>query len=273
MIGSVFHWTEWGNANAEPLLFLHGFLGCSADWAEVARTLGNDYRCIAVDLPGHGRTPPNDATFPACLEGLLAALDQAGVGPCPWIGYSMGGRIALYGAARRPDRVNALILESASPGLEDKLARRERRESDEMLACTIERTSFSSFLAQWYDQPMFAPLRTKPERFDAMLERRRKNQPAWVAEALRGLGAGVQPSLWPEWKRLDTPATLIAGALDEKFTAIAEAMAARRPGTEVIVAPECGHNVHAEAPAAYTRALRTALSGGNPGGGAATNSQ
>lgn len=261
MSGRTLHWTEWGDARGKPVLFLHGFLGSGADWEETAAQLGANYRCIAVDLPGHGRTPPELAAFPDCVDGLMRVMDAAGVERCPWAGYSMGGRIALYAAAHQPHRISGLVLESASPGLESAVARAERRAADEKLAESLENEALSAFLERWYDQPLFAPLKTHGERFGAVIARRLRNRPGWLAQAMRGLGTGAQPSLWREWPTLDTPTHLIVGALDKKFTAIAETMAARRPATRVTVAPGCGHNVHAEAPTAYARMLRNALDG------------
>jgi pimeloyl-ACP methyl ester carboxylesterase len=62
---------------------------------------------------------------------VLEVLDGAGVDQSTVVGYSMGGRLALYLALRHPDRCAGLFLESASPGLEDAGERAARRRADE----------------------------------------------------------------------------------------------------------------------------------------------
>ena len=59
------------------LLFLHGFMGSGQDWAETVEPFP-DYRCILVDLPGHGLSagcPPGLYPMPQAALALLAVLD------------------------------------------------------------------------------------------------------------------------------------------------------------------------------------------------------
>ena len=112
------------------LLFLHGFMGSGQDWAETVEAFP-DYRCILVDLPGHGLSagcPPGLYPMPQAALALLAVLDGLGVEACVPVGYSMGGRLALYLALTHPDRCRAVVLESGSPGLASEREREGRRE-------------------------------------------------------------------------------------------------------------------------------------------------
>ena len=102
-------------AGSRPLLLVHGFTGSAEAWPRtVADTLvERGFGLLMPDLPGHGRSdaPANPARYRmgAVLDDLEEVLERAGVGSCPWVGYSMGGRVALGGAVLRPGRVSGLV--------------------------------------------------------------------------------------------------------------------------------------------------------------------
>src|SRR5436190_1911294 len=73
-----------------------------------------------------------------------------------WLGYSMGGRIALHVALGHPDDVSRLVLVGATPGIVDPIDRATRCEADEALAAMVERVGVDAFLEQWLAQPLFA---------------------------------------------------------------------------------------------------------------------
>lgn len=257
----MLHTVTRGRPDRPAVVLLHGFLGCADDWAPVAEALAAAHFVVAADLPGHGRSldlPATAYTPDGAVDALLAQLDRRGVRSAAWVGYSMGGRLALYAAAQRPQRVSRLILESASPGLADPAERVARRAWDEQIAGRLETEPLDRFLDAWYQMPLFAPLRAHPA-FPALWERRLTGRPSELARAARGLGTGAQPPLWDAWPQLPMPVCLICGALDEKYAQIAARMAALRPGTAVAVAPDAGHTVHSEAADWFLAALRNAL--------------
>jgi 2-succinyl-6-hydroxy-2,4-cyclohexadiene-1-carboxylate synthase len=182
------------------------------------------------------------------LEAVIG--DLAGLAPARFelAGYSMGGRIALHVAFALPERVQRLVLIGASPGIPDAGARRERRRADERLAGELERLTFEQFAGRWARTPVLAGAPADVAR-RAHTDRLR-NTPAGLARALRGLGTGALPSLWARLPELRIPVTLIVGERDEKFRAIAAAMAAELPSAEVATVPGAGHAVHLEAPGA-----------------------
>jgi 2-succinyl-6-hydroxy-2,4-cyclohexadiene-1-carboxylate synthase len=120
------------------------------------------------------------------------------------------------------------------------------------LARKLESIELRTFLDEWYQQPLFASLHRDPERLANLKAHRAGQDNHQLAEALRALGAGVQPSLWPEWVSNHIPTLLVAGALDENYVAIAREMGELCPAAEVAILPDCGHNVHFENPTVYT---------------------
>jgi pimeloyl-ACP methyl ester carboxylesterase len=116
---------------ATALLLLHGFTHTGASWNRLRAQLGERYRPLTPDIRGHGSA---SAAEPADLNSVLADLRAAAPTRFTLAGYSMGGRIALHAALAMPERVDRLILISASPGLADPDERENRRRSDEALA-------------------------------------------------------------------------------------------------------------------------------------------
>jgi 2-succinyl-6-hydroxy-2,4-cyclohexadiene-1-carboxylate synthase len=233
---------------------LHGFTGSAAGWGSHLDILAADgWRVIAFDLPGHGQSDaPDDPrcyTIEYCQQVILTVLHKLGVsrGEAVLLGYSMGGRIALYAAFSGFFR--ALILESASPGLADPVEREQRHISDEALASSIERDGVQAFIDYWEKLPLFASQHTLPfETREALRRQRLHNRANGLAMSLRGAGTGVQPPLDALLPTLCIPALLIAGELDTKFTTIARNMAQVLPHAQLCIVPGTGHAVHLERP-------------------------
>ena len=244
-----------------PLLFLHGFMGSGRDWMETAEALPG-HRCILVDLPGHGRSagcPVGFYPMPRTALALLAVLDEAGLEQCIPVGYSMGGRLALYLALAHPERCRALVVESGSPGLESEREREDRRGWDESKASELERDGLDTFLNNWYRQPLFHSISRNEARFAALMERRRHNAPGGLAQSLRLMGTGSQPSLWPRLPGIGFPWLAMAGELDSRYRKTTQDMVSLSETGRLVTIPDAGHNTHFENPEAFSRALREFL--------------
>jgi 2-succinyl-6-hydroxy-2,4-cyclohexadiene-1-carboxylate synthase len=212
--------------------------------------------CLRVDLPGHGESlncPSYMYSMEGATQALADVLDEAGIHRCTLVGYSMGGRVALYFALFHPGRVRRLVLESASPGLQTEEERTERRALDDRRAQRIE-DDLDGFLRDWYRQSLFASL-DRHGLVETMVRTRRANDSGDLARALRGLGPGKQPSLWNRLPDLDVPTLVLAGALDDKYRAITERTVELIPDARRVVVPWAGHNVHAERPQAFLAQL------------------
>jgi 2-succinyl-6-hydroxy-2,4-cyclohexadiene-1-carboxylate synthase len=260
MIGLSY--TVSGDPDRPAILFLHGFMGSGADWADTISALDERFCCVAPDLPGHGRSlglTPEDYTIEGAARTLLDLLDDLEIERPAVVGYSMGGRLALYLALRHPERCAGLFLESASPGIDDAAEREARREADERRASVLESGDFGDFLVDWYRQPLFASLSRHEGLVEAMIGARLHNDPGELARSLRGMGVGSQPSLWEELAGLGVPALAVAGNLDGKFVHVSRRMAALSPNVCAAVVPGAGHNVRAEVSGAYLALLKRFL--------------
>ncbi|WP_245680511.1 2-succinyl-6-hydroxy-2,4-cyclohexadiene-1-carboxylate synthase [Bacillus marinisedimentorum] len=236
-----------------PLLLLHGFTGDISTWNPVVDRLAEQYRTIAVDLPGHGKTeaPENPDRYGAenTAKDLAGLLDYLGIDRAYVLGYSMGGRLALTFSFLYKEKVKGLILESASPGLKSESERSDRRARDEKLASMIDEVGIKAFVDYWENIPLFASQRKLPEDSREEIRRQRLNQrPHGLANSLRGFGTGSQPSWWKRLGELEVPVILLAGELDTKFVAIADEMEKGLGNAEKRVVKETGHAIHVEQP-------------------------
>jgi len=145
------------------------------------------------------------------------------------------------------------VLIGASPGIADRAEREARRAADNALADQAERSTIEEFAGRWARTPVLAG--QPPDVAAAVDADRRRNQPAGLAGALRGLGTGALPSLWDRLPEIARPVALVVGERDQKFRAIASEMAAGLRRADVVVVPGAGHAVHLEAPDAVARTI------------------
>jgi len=246
----------------QTIVLLHGFTGSSAAWGdETLEQLADHLRVVAVDLIGHGQSSrPHDPARYAMDEvvadvvALLDAVDE----PAPVLmGYSMGGRVAVATAVAHGQRLGALVLESASPGLRHQYERDARMAEDEALALRIEQDGLEAFVDAWMARPLFAGQAKRGAAWlEAERERRLSQDPVALAACLRGLGTGSQPSYWDALEALRVPTKLMVGSDDEKFETIASHMASRLPLVALVTHnPSIGHAIHAEAPEMWARGI------------------
>lgn len=93
--------SEAGNSNGQPIILLHGGMGSRADFAPLARLMAADYRLIAVDSRGHGRSSLGQTamTYRQLAQDIAAIVERLGLGEVGIIGHSDGGIVALRIAA------------------------------------------------------------------------------------------------------------------------------------------------------------------------------
>ncbi|MCM2329275.1 MAG: 2-succinyl-6-hydroxy-2,4-cyclohexadiene-1-carboxylate synthase, partial [Lysobacter sp.] len=248
-----------------PLVLLHGFTGTGEFWLPVARALPRR-RCIFPDLPGHGGTdaPPSDWRLDHAADALVALMDRLGVERFALAGYSMGGRLALSAALRHPQRIAALALIGATPGIADDGEREARAIADLGLADTIEAGGIEAFSRQWEANPLFATQASlDPALQEAMRAQRLAQDAGRLAASLRAFGTGFQPPAHDELSRLAMPVLAMAGELDAKFAAIARDMASRIGGATLCIVPGAGHAVPLERAAACAAEIETFLKKGS----------
>ncbi|PSB40786.1 2-succinyl-6-hydroxy-2,4-cyclohexadiene-1-carboxylate synthase [filamentous cyanobacterium Phorm 6] len=244
-----FHYSLTNNRNQPLILLLHGFTGDCQDFSPIISLLSKSYCCLAVDLPGHGKTKVNGDescyNMSNTAQALIHLLDDLQIDKCLLLGYSMGGRLALYMTLHFSDRFEKVVLESASPGLMTAKDRSHRLESDSHTAQKLENSNLKEFLLSWYDRPLFQSLKKSPN-FHRLIEARLVNNAIELAKSLRNMGTGNQPSLWAQLAQNQIPLLLLVGAYDDKFKTINTEIASLCPAASFQIVPKAGHNIHFE---------------------------
>lgn len=234
---------------------VHGFLGSPADWAEVLTALSPEIACECVALAGLGC-----GSIAEAAERLAARLAAH---PCEvLVGYSMGGRIALELAAQRPELAPRLVLLSASPGLDDAIdgagARARRAADDDARAAEIARDGLDAFVERWYRLPLFAPFAAHPAFSSARL-RRTQGEAAFWSRCVSGCSPGRAEPRWASLAALAPRTLFAAGALDERYAAVAARAQAMAPALRCEIVAGAGHVLPLESPGACARLIESAL--------------
>ena len=198
--------------------------------------------------PGHGESA-------AVQVDLVAGADLLGraAGPATYVGYSMGGRLALHLAVSRPDLVERLVLVSSTAGIDDD--RRARCPPSRPTNSWRHRSSVTA-------SPPFSPTGWR-SRCSPTCRPTPRGSTTASGTLLRGWRrACASPAPAPRSRcgrasqSLPMPVLLVAGQLDAKFAAIAERMAALIPDATLAVIAGAGHAVHLERPAEFLEVLR-----------------
>jgi 2-succinyl-6-hydroxy-2,4-cyclohexadiene-1-carboxylate synthase len=256
--GLKYHIEVYGSG--QPLILLHGFTGRIENWAEQIALMEGHFQVVAIDLLGHGKSAkPSDASryrMEHAAADLLAIMDVLGLDKPVLSGYSMGGRLALYTAVNYQDRIRALILESASAGLRTEQERAARVLSDHTLASQIQKAGLRKFIDAWEKQPLFASqARLSLEKRSQLRVLRLQNSAEGLINSLRGMGTGVQPSLWAQLPDLQMPVCLIVGEEDRKFWRIGWEMFSLLPNAQLHILTQSGHTAHLEQPESYSQVV------------------
>lgn len=235
------------------VVWLHGFLGSSEEWQPLAPEFSN-FSQLWIDLPGHGASGHvavrDFADVSACLQ---ETLKRHNVTQYWLVGYSLGGRVAMYHACKTPaPGLLGLIVEGGNPGLTGEPLRVSRAQSDGTWALRFRTEPLEQVLDDWYRQPVFSHL--TDEQRAALVQLRAYNDAQCLAAMLEATSLARQPDLLPALRALSVPFYYVCGERDAKFRALAEVWA-----LPLRIIPAAGHNAHRENPTAFRNALREIL--------------
>lgn len=246
------------------IILLHGFTGSSNDWLKNFDLISKNVNKYSIDIIGHGKSSsPNDISYyttKSIIDQLHYVITSLKLTDVILTGYSMGGRVAIAYVNEYPDRVKGLFLESTSPGIIENENRDQRYQDDLGLAGMIEKQGIESFINYWLHLPLFET----QKRFDKdfLLELRNtklQNNPAGLANSLRGFSTGIMPHFWDNLSDIYCKTVLLTGRLDVKFTEINLKMSSLIKNVKHIIVDNCGHNIHLENPETYFIHLNTFL--------------
>jgi pimeloyl-ACP methyl ester carboxylesterase len=110
--GLRFHYRDWGDPQAPPLLLLHGYTSHGRSWDTIARALAGRFRVLVLDQRGHGESDhASDYDEQRLIEDLAAFVDALDIGRFAAAGFSIGGFAAASHAVLHPERVTRCSLQ------------------------------------------------------------------------------------------------------------------------------------------------------------------
>jgi esterase len=121
--GMRFHFTEWGDPSAPPVLLLHGGNQSSHSWDLVSLHLSDRFHVYALDQRGHGDTEWSrelDYSMEAMAADVLAFIADQGLVRPVIFGHSMGGRVTLQAVLEDPAVARAVVIVDVGPELSAK---------------------------------------------------------------------------------------------------------------------------------------------------------
>jgi 2-succinyl-6-hydroxy-2,4-cyclohexadiene-1-carboxylate synthase len=209
-------------------VLIPGFAQTAGIWNRVIEAA--DVECLALEVPER-------KSWDETVE-TLAEMGGAGT----YVGYSMGGRLALGLALAHPELVKRLVLVSAGAGIAHPDDREMRSAQDRRWAEIVRSSGVEAFLDKWLDQPLF-------DNLGPAARSNRIQDPERIGSQLEVLGQAQMPSYWERLAEIEVSVTVLAGELDSKYVQIGEAMQASigpNAGLDVVIG--AGHSLVLQAP-------------------------
>lgn len=252
---------SWGDG--EALVCVHGFGADREAMRDLARSVGEGYRVLLLDLRGHGASGVPDVAddeaaygYPVQCEDLVALLDAEGIERVHWIGHSMGGQLALMAALREPERTCSLVAIAAGPNrpiVDERERRAWARAADRFE--TMSSADLCGALAA------AAPRveRASPTATQAKVpELYARAQGANLARVVRGAFLPMRDNS-EACRELQVPALVIAGEEDAQWLEPSRRLAELLPRARLQCIPEAGHLAHLDRRETVARMIREFL--------------
>ncbi len=249
-------YTDEGSGDA--ILFIHGLTYDHTLFDHQVAALKGRYRCVAVDLVGHGQSSDvdHDYSFFDLADYMAALLDHLGIERAHIAGLSMGGMTAMPMALTHPERVRSLVLlDTDAQGEAPDRAAGYKALGDAAIA-----HGWAAVAEPVANILYGAPYLADPANRELAIAKLCANRGEAVGgRALRTVTS--RENLLPRLGEIRVPVTVIVGELDAATTPDkAAAMAEAIRGAKLVVIPGAGHHSPLENPAAVTAAIEAHLS-------------
>lgn len=250
---------EQRGAGGPALVFLHYWGGSSRTWQHVVDALSPDYRTIAIDQRGWGKSasPPAGYALSDLADDALALIDALHLESYLLVGHSMGGKVAQLVASRRPRGLRGLVLVAPTPPTPLALPLDARQgmvhayDSRESIVATV--------------QQVLAPDGLSDRDLDTV-----------IADSLAG--ASPAKAAWPlatsqeditaDVPKIDVPVMVISGEHDrvDPPEVLVRELLPRIPQARLVVLPGVGHLLPLEAPADLAHVIKAFVLAQTKGG-------
>ncbi len=247
------NYTDSGVRDGLPVVLIHGMALDNEMWLPQMQALQTDFRVIAPDLRGHGRSGAGDGqfTYRQMAEDILGLLDLLRIDRAALCGLSMGGALCLRIFELHPARVLALVLcdTACGPDTEDSKKRRE------LAIKSIKNDGLEPY-ADVFLKSIFTPSSFKKHKdsVEKMRSTILSSNPLGICGAL--LAQAARTDICPIMPEINIPVLLLAGTEDLLTPpGMMEKMAGRIPGSRFKEIPDAAHMSNLENTEAFNREL------------------
>jgi pimeloyl-ACP methyl ester carboxylesterase/gamma-glutamylcyclotransferase (GGCT)/AIG2-like uncharacterized protein YtfP len=239
----------------ETIVFAHGLLWSGRMFAEQMKALSNRYRCVAFDFRGQGQSEVTRTGYDmdTLADDAAQLIERLGLGPCHFLGLSMGGFVGMRLAARRPELLKSLMLLETT--------------ADPEPTENVPRYRLLSFIARWLSMRLVGgkvmaimfgrKFLTDPARA--------KEREVWAQSLLANNKAGTSRAtegvitrkpVHDEIPGIRLPTLIVCGDQDVATPpAKSERIQSLIPNSRLVIIPGAGHSSSIEEPAAVTAAI------------------
>ena len=264
--GLKFHYLDWGHSGRPVLLCLHGSTGQAHSWDFLGEVVGDEWRLLALDMRGHGKSEWASGDYPiASFAGDIAKfVAHIGVTSIHLVGLSLGGIVAMTYSGMFPERVSRLVLVDIAPQMSAVALARLTRSG----AYPEAFESLDAAVAWAKTDYLWAGDAALKDDLAIRLLQRDDGRWGWkfdldlFSPANRTRWAGEACERWTLFGRIDCPILEVRGELSELVSdEIVERMKTINPQTRHVNVPSAGHNVIADQPVSFAEIALAFLRG------------
>lgn len=236
--GIKMHYIDDGNPDSLPVILIHGMTFDCRSWHPQIELLKENYRVIAYDIRGHGKTEVGDGqyTYKLFVDDLIALLDHLKIDKAVFCGLSMGGTIAIRAFEMYSNRIKALVLCDTRSDADSNETKCWRENSIE----SIKKDGLGPFTDEFME--LCAPQRFVkfPEELKIIRKTILSSSPLGICGAL--LAQAARPDMKHLLPQIDIPTLIMLGENDYLTPlALSKIIHENIPGSELKIISEACH--------------------------------
>ncbi len=260
--GPSLNYVDWGGADKPAIVFIHGFLQQARTWDFTCLALRSHFRCISLDLRGHGESgrpaAPDFTThyYLSDLRRLLAHMrDEMGIARFGLCGLSLGGQLSYLYASENPDAVTAVIVVDVAP----ELNREARRGVNRYISALPQDGSFDALVDRVTE---LSPTRSREAVLGSLLRAIRfTDDGRWewkydVRLLEHHRVSYTSDELWAALSGVAAPTLFVLGRNSRMVSPdVVRRMVETVPGSSAAYVPNASHRVPGDNPLGFIRAV------------------
>lgn len=255
----------------ETIIFIHGLGSYLPAWDKNIAELRQHYRCIAIDLPGYGKSGKQvpELSMGFYAQTVLELMDKLNLKQATLAGHSMGGQIAITASLKQPQRIKYLVL-VAPAGFETFTQEQHQLFKMTVTPESVQKTTPEQVLANFKANFHRMPTDVQHMIDDRLKMAESEQFAAYSSTVAGGVAAMVDAPVYEDLPRLQTPTLILFGENDALIPnryfnptlttqTVAERGRNRIKNSQLVMVPAAGHFLQYEQPELFNQAVRSFL--------------